>query len=180
MGRPWISFETGAAWFSGRPLIPVVAGNLDKSDVVEPLRSLQLLSLESPAEATQAFKELGLTLGDPERFCSATISLCATARSLAMAAEDWVGIDFNGSFYAWDGPLEDLREAAPKPMPPGFLDFLRGQGLAVTSGIYGQLSNEHSKGYSVLWLIDHKHRRRHYLLTNVQCILVRPEGYREQ
>ena len=52
MSRPWINFETGAAWFSERKLVPVVAGDLAKDVVVEPLRSLQLLSLEDPAEAT--------------------------------------------------------------------------------------------------------------------------------
>jgi hypothetical protein len=176
MTRPWIAFETGAAWYSEKPLIPVVAGSLEKAEVVEPLRSLQLLSLEQPAEATQAFRELGLQLGDATVFCSAVISLCAKARSAALVAEDWVGIEHDGSFYAWDGPIEDLRQGQPKPSPDGLIERLRAENLDVASGSYPDLDAEYSRGYSIVWLIDLKHRRHHYLLSSSRmCLLVRPK-----
>src|SRR5262245_28189223 len=57
--KPWVCFETGAAWFSQRLLVPVLAGGLGPAGVPEPLRLLQLLSLEEHGQAGQAFRDLG-------------------------------------------------------------------------------------------------------------------------
>lgn len=179
MARPWIAFETGAAWYSERVLIPVVAGGLEKEAVVEPLGSLQLLSLEDPEEASQVFKDLALRLGDPVAFCSAVVSICGKARSAALAADDWVGVEHEGHFYAWEGPFEDLREGQPKPLPDGLFPLLKDAGLQLTQGIYGDLMNEHSKGYSIVWQVDAKHRRRHLLVSShSQCLLAKPSNGR--
>ena len=129
MSRPWISFETGAAWFSERTLVPVTAGGLAKADVVEPLKSLQLLSLEDPDEAEAAFTQLECRLGDPVAFCSAILSLGVQARSAALTKEGWIGVDYDDSFYAWDGPIEDLREGQPRPLPTPLIERLKERGL---------------------------------------------------
>jgi hypothetical protein len=44
--RPWISFETGAAWFSERPLVPLLAPGVVSSQVPEPIRLLQHIPLD--------------------------------------------------------------------------------------------------------------------------------------
>src|SRR5688572_2174605 len=55
--RPWIWFESGAIWIRDLPFVPALAGGLTPSELPEPLKSLQLLSLESSAEAAQIFLE---------------------------------------------------------------------------------------------------------------------------
>jgi hypothetical protein len=56
ISKPWISFETGAAWYTGRTLVPLLAPGFNPQDVPEPLRFLQLLSLGDPKQAQEAFK----------------------------------------------------------------------------------------------------------------------------
>ena len=181
MSRPWINYETGAAWFSERKLVPVVAGDLAKDVVVEPLRSLQLLSLEDPAEATQAFVELGARLGDPIEFSSAVISIAARTKIAALARDDWDGIEFDGKYYAWDGNLEGLAEGQAKPVPEGLTAALENAGLRLTFGIPSNLMNEYSKGYSIVFLVDTKRRRRHMLVGSYsQVLLARPVDFVER
>ncbi len=172
LDRPWIWFEAGAAWMQNKTVVPVVAGGLSAGRVPEPLRLLQLLSLENPDEARQAFKELGGDLGDPAGFAAAAITLAAHGRTESLRAERWEGVEIDGQLYAWDGPLEHFTDATPKGFPEDLLDKLRAAGLRLTSGIDGDLLNEHSKGYEKLYLIDRDRRRRHMLVNRDKQVLL--------
>lgn len=48
--RPWINFEAGGAWFSGKRVIPLCHGSFFPSSLPEPLKSLQGLSISSPED----------------------------------------------------------------------------------------------------------------------------------
>lgn len=67
--RPWIWFESGAAWMTGRGLIPVTAGGLVKGDVPLPLGAYQALALESPDDVIQLGRALGVNIENPDAFC---------------------------------------------------------------------------------------------------------------
>ena len=172
LDRPWIWFEAGAAWMQNKTLVPVTAGGLTASAVPEPLRLLQLLSLENPDESRQAFKELGGDLSDPAGFAAAAITRAAEGRTESLRAEKWEGVEIDGQFYAWDGPLEQFTEATPKGFPDNLLDKLRAKGLRLTSGIDGDLLNEHSKGYEKLYLVDRDRRRKHMLVNRDKQVLL--------
>src|SRR5689334_8438821 len=64
IARPWMWFEAGAGWMSGRRVLPVTAA-LPVSDVPEPLKFFQVYSLEEPKEASKVFEVLGGHLTDP-------------------------------------------------------------------------------------------------------------------
>lgn len=74
--RLWLWYESGAAWMSGRALVPVTAAGLAKADVLYPLGARQALSLEDPADVAQLGRDLGTTISDPERFCETVRDLC--------------------------------------------------------------------------------------------------------
>lgn len=115
--RPWIVFETGAAWMSKRPLATVSAGALDRGEIPMPLGSFQVLSLEVPREAESVFKQLGGALENPEEFAR-EITVRSAPASPAPHCLGWSGVTVGKRFFAWDGPelhaLED-RPAIPTP-----------------------------------------------------------------
>jgi len=78
--RPWIWFETGAAWMGDRKLIPVVGGGLSKAAVPYPLGAHQALSLDSFGDVEQLFRDCGGPDGD-------AASLCAAVKELGNSAD---------------------------------------------------------------------------------------------
>jgi hypothetical protein len=176
--RPWISFETGAAWASGKLLIPVVAG-MRKEEVPEPLRSLQLLALEDPVEAAEAFRVLGANLKDPPTFTAAVTSLSATSARSALADEGWEYLEFNGLRFAWEGPFDRKNLATPVPERPGFVEAVKASGYGIVQGISGDLLNENSKGYVQIFEIDRFGRAHEIVGPHKQVYLIRPEGPRK-
>jgi len=66
----------GVAWFSGRTLIPAVAG-LEKPTINEPLRLPQPLSIDDPEEARVVLERFKLVHPDIKGFCSAGRAIVA-------------------------------------------------------------------------------------------------------
>jgi len=58
--RPWVSFETGAAWFSHKTCILVRAGGLPPEEVPLPLSTKQLYALDEVEGARAVFCALSL------------------------------------------------------------------------------------------------------------------------
>lgn len=73
--RPWVWFETGAAWMSAKPWVLARAAGLMPHDVPLPLSVRQTYSLDAPAGAREVLRPLGITLDDPERFAAAVRAL---------------------------------------------------------------------------------------------------------
>ncbi len=78
--RPWVNFELGAARISGKPMVPVLGAGLRHEDVIEPLRNLQILSIEDEVQAAQAMRDLGGSLADPLGFVTKAIAIGAQTR----------------------------------------------------------------------------------------------------
>jgi len=74
--RFWLWYESGAAWMSERPFVPVTAAGLAKADVPYPLGALQALALEDRGDAAQLARDLGATIADVDRFCETVTGLC--------------------------------------------------------------------------------------------------------
>ena len=75
IARPWVWYESGAAWRSGLPKFPVVAAGLDRNAIPFPLGAVQMLLLDDPEDAAQLFRDLGAQLDDSTAFCAAVRSL---------------------------------------------------------------------------------------------------------
>lgn len=172
MSRPWVSFETGAAWMSNRPLVTVVAGEMSKAKVVEPLKFLQLLSIEQKEEAKTAFTELGGELPNAEEFVRKVQSLTIQARNRSLKEQAWDKVDLDGNVYALDGPLEELHDGPGKPIAPDKYADLKGAGLMLVSVDLKGIDRHLVKGYSILYLIDFVMKRKHRLLTKDAQILM--------
>ena len=173
--RPWISFETGAAWMRDVVLVPGVAG-MAKTEVPEPLRSLQLRSLDDVEEAAEAVRELGGTLKDPDTFAAAVNALSQQGVRTALEDEGWEYIEFNGKRYAWDGPFDRLSKASPAPLPDGLIPELQNAGLKPVTGVPDDLYNEYSKGFQQVFEVDRHHRMREIVSRDKQVLLVKRVG----
>ena len=174
IARPWMWFEAGAGWMSGRQVLPITAA-MSPSAVPEPLKFFQIYSIEQPAEATKVFEALGGELTDPSMFADAVRTLAEQVRAAHDAAEGWEGFEFGKYFMAWDGPLDSLVESFPIPTPDGLVNRLRDMGVVAQYGIKRDLSAEHAAGLREFWAVDRALRRRHnMLMTGGQVLLVRP------
>ena len=64
--KPWVWWETGYAWFSGKLILPVAGSGLNKNDIPPPLSFRQVLEVTHPVELVAVFKRLGVTLSDQD------------------------------------------------------------------------------------------------------------------
>jgi hypothetical protein len=66
VARPWILFETGAAWFSKKKVIPVCHKGMTPAALPEPIRRLQAVDINapSPAESLTKLAEAVRTVAD--------------------------------------------------------------------------------------------------------------------
>jgi len=174
--RPWILFEAGAAWFADRPLIPLVAAGLAKAAVPEPLRLLQLVDLEDQAALAAALQRIGLSSAQSMSLAADAAIIGRTLAAAALAAEGWAQIVHANRRFAWDGPLNRLPLGDGRDQPDKLPDALRSVALRVTRGFAGDVGNEVSKGYRILYEID-RWQTKHYVYgEDAQILLVRPES----
>jgi DNA-binding PadR family transcriptional regulator len=68
VNRPWVWFETGAAWMSGKPWVIARAGGLDASAIPLPLSVRQSYTLDEAAGAREVLRPLGIELANSEEF----------------------------------------------------------------------------------------------------------------
>lgn len=121
--RTWFWYESGAAWMSDRPFIPVTAAGLPKGDVPYPLGAKQALSLEEATDVEQLARDLGLAIPDAPSFCA---TMRDVSKALPPAArETFLGVNIGGRWFDWDGPLHQLAEWDPIPAPAGLEEALR-------------------------------------------------------
>lgn len=172
--RPWVNFETGAAWMTGRTLVPVLGGGLAPHDTVEPLKNLQLLSLEVPNQASQAFAELGGRLAEPGAFSERARELGALGARKALDDAGWRQIVFEGRRYAWAGPLEGLREGPGVPLADALVHALQDAGMRLTTGVPQDLLGAYAKGYQPVWYVDEWSTRHPVVSRDKQVLLAKP------
>ena len=172
--RPWVIFETGAAWMTRRVLIPVLGGGLQPQNVIEPLKHLQLLSLEQEGQASQMIEELGGRLANPSVFCERSIQLGRLGAQRALDDAGWQQVELEQKRYAWDGPIEELKESTPVPLPDALIPALQTRGMNPRTGIPGDLWNEFSQGYVQVWYIDQRSYKHAIVSRDKQVLLAKP------
>jgi hypothetical protein len=175
--RPWIWFETGAAWMSQRPLATASAGDVDRAAIPMPLASFQILSLEDPREATFIFQQLGGELEDPPAFCARVHEL-ANAHAPQSEIGQWSGVEVASRYFAWDGSnLHQLDDRPAIPAPPELLKAISENGLVPTFGLKAKLMNHLATGRHQVFETDRKTWRRELLMPGGgdQILLVHEE-----
>lgn len=66
--RPWVNFEAGGAWLTGKPILPCCYGNLKKDSLPHPYSAIQALDLPDEAHylLESIHHHLGLTTPRPQ------------------------------------------------------------------------------------------------------------------
>ena len=158
--RPWVNFESGAAWFFRRQLIFVCIQALSTDDIPLPVASRQVYTLDDKEQLLAVFKTLGLPLIDPE---------ASTARITQQAAETvptggdeaaWEGVQIQGVFYAWSGSLLSLEDREPVPPPAGLLKEIERRGLTPRWATLNRISHHIERGLAQVFATDRKTWRR--------------------
>jgi hypothetical protein len=64
--RPWVQFEVGAAWATGKRIIPVCHSGMTMADLPMPLSSLEGLELGTPAGLAKLYAVIAKVAGIPQ------------------------------------------------------------------------------------------------------------------
>jgi hypothetical protein len=174
--RPWVSFETGAAWFSGKTCILARAAGLKPEEIPLPLASKQVYSLESDGDVCAVFDALlGHGPSDATQFVQKILSSAQPVGFAGDAEPAWEGVHWQGTFYAWAGPLLGLDDKPEVACPPQLPELLKQRGMSVRFGKADRLSHHYGRGRSQVFATD-RHSWRRPVVQGGQLLLVaRPE-----
>ena len=158
--RPWVSFESGAAWFSEKQILFVRIQALALEEIPMPVASRQIYAVDDAAQLEAIFDALGLPRNAAGRFLA---ELTAAAAEPAPAGENeqaWEGVQLQDAYYAWSGPLLNLEDREPVPPPAGLLQEIERRGLHARWGNRDRLANHVQRGLAQVFATDRATWRR--------------------
>ncbi|MBI4306766.1 MAG: toll/interleukin-1 receptor domain-containing protein, partial [Chloroflexi bacterium] len=130
LSRPWVWFEAGTVWFTGRRFIPLCLGSIRKGALPPPLGERQALNADEEQDLlaflTRAAEETGLELEDREvvQIVQELAMMEAVAAAATEAGTGWIGIAWNNRFLCYDGPIESLKLIEDVAFEQGIADAL--------------------------------------------------------
>jgi hypothetical protein len=110
ISRPWVSFETGVAWYSGRPFVLARTSQLSEEEIPLPTSARQIYRIDQADELSIICHALGTKSKDPDA-AAATLRAIPLSDLAGMGEHAWEGIVFDGQYYAWAGALLCRRAA---------------------------------------------------------------------
>jgi hypothetical protein len=158
--RPWVNFESGAAWFFRRPLVFVRIQALSRDDIPLPIRSREVYALDDKEQLLAVFKTLGLPLAEPELVAAQFADQAAAAVVTGKEEAAWEGIQVGGVFYAWAGSLLALEDRDPVPPPAGLLKEIERRGLKPRWVNMNRMGHHLERGLAQVFATDRKTWRR--------------------
>jgi hypothetical protein len=166
IAKLWVSFETGAAWMTERPLVVAAAGGLAKTKIPLPLSTFHVYSLENEREAVAVFERLQGTLMDAAGFCARVREFTNSRPRIQDDAGEWKGVNVGGRFFSWDGfGLHSLPDRPPVPTPAGLTEGIKAAGVDVRYNRKDRLTDSFAKGWQQVFETDCKTFRREILLA---------------
>lgn len=174
-----MSFETGAAWFSERTCVLVRTGGLGAEEIPLPLSSKQMYSLDSAENAHAVFQSLDLKPSGLMDLVTEVASLVGQAKLVGNAEPAWEGVELQGTFYAWAGPLLGLNDKAGVECPTELSQVLKQRGLSVRFGDKNRLSHHYGRGRSQVFATDRKSWRRPVVSGKQLLLVARPEDSKQ-
>jgi hypothetical protein len=167
--RPWVIFETGAAWMSEKPVILASAAGFEAANLDEPLSFWQVYSLETVEEARLVFDQIGAADNELGPFCEAM-------RQLPAIDVDRTGrIKYGDSYLAWTSvAMQLLGEVQGIPATDDMIAALRSAEEIddLEFALPGDLIRLAGKGLVPVYETDLRSYRRPLLLTNGEGMLV--------
>ena len=173
--RPWVSFEAGAAWFSNRTCILVRAGRLPSSDIPLPLSAKQVLTLDRADDVHAVFAALDLQAPPISDLIEVAVAFANDMRLAGDGEPLWEGLEFQGTYYAWAGPLLGLEDKNGVPHTQQLLKLLEDRGLRVSFANPGRLSDHFGRGRCQMFATDRKNWRRPVVRGRQLLLVSRPE-----
>lgn len=111
-----------------------------------------------------------------EKELPADAGLLVPEAKLATNAEiSWDGIEVQGTYYAWAGPLLAMEDKAAIPYSPQLITALQGRDIPVSFGNPELLSDHLGRGRSQVFVTDKKNWRRP-VTRGRQFLLVKAPG----
>ena len=158
--RPWVNFESGAAWFSGRQLIFVRIRALPTDDIPLPVATRQVYAIDDLAQFVAVLRALELTVDNPAEWVAQFELRAAVGVPAGLNEAAWEGIEVDGDFYAWAGPLLNLADREPVPPPPGLLDEIARRGFTPRWANLNNVAAHVERGLAQVFATDRRTWRR--------------------
>jgi hypothetical protein len=174
--RPWVNFESGADWFSRRKLIFVRIGALPAKDIPLPVASRHVYAVDDEGELKAIFSALGLPLTDPAKWVSRFRQEAAENVQAGVAEAAWEGFDFQGTFYAWAGPLLQLTDRDAVPPPGGLLQEIERRGLRARWAAVDRVPRHLERGLAQVFATDQKSWRRPVIDRKMVLMVANPHA----
>jgi hypothetical protein len=86
----------------------------------------------------------------------------------------WEGVEWNGTYYAWAGPLLSMDDRDPVPFAPQLAEAFKERGVNVALRNPELLSNHLEKGCHQVYATDRKSWRRP-VMRGRQLLLAKPK-----
>ena len=174
--RPWVSFESGAAWFFQRQLIFVRIQALSTDDILLPMNSRQVYALDDKEQLLAVFGALELPLSDPEMAAAKFAKKANTAVATGENEAAWEGIQVGGVFYAWSGSLLALEDRDPVSPPPDLMKEIERRGLRPRLANKNSINHHIDRGLAQVFATDRKTWRRPVMDRNRPLMVGRGEA----
>lgn len=174
--RPWVNFESGAAWFSKRQLIFVRIRALAPDEIPLPISSRQVYALDDIDQLRAIFQALDLPLANPDELVG---RLAREAAADVFSGGDeaaWEGIHLQDVFYAWAGQLLHLQDRDPVPPPAGLLDEIARRGLVPRWANIDRIPHHIERGLAQVFATDKRIWRRPVMDRGRPLMVGNPHG----
>jgi len=171
--RPWVNFEAGAAWFSEKQLLFVRVQALAPNDIPLPIRSRQVYALDDGEQLEAVLDSLGLPRDGVREFVARFAAEAAEPVPVGENEAAWEGVQLQGVYYAWAGPLLNLQDRDPVPPPAGLLEQIERRGLHLRWGNQDRLAHHIERGLAQVFATDRETWRRP-VVDRTRSLLVGP------
>ena len=91
----------------------------------------------------------------------------------------WEGLQCQGTYYAWAGPLLALEDKPAIPHSPQLIELLKDRGLGVSFGNPERLSDHFGRGRCQVFATDRRSWRRAVVRGRQLLLIRRPEDSKE-
>ena len=177
LARPWVWFETGTFWFTGKKIIPLCVGQVRKDKLPTPLYELQSVNLDEEDDLHE-FVKLCKAYSISEKQKTDVSKLLTALRdkerkildAYLSNREGWIGVSWESKFLSYDGPIEGLKLIEDQTHQESMSDALKKGGFSPYLALLEKLSEHANKGRRIIYLTDRASWRGK--IVNKQKVLV--------
>ncbi len=176
LARPWVWFEAGTFWFTGKKVIPLCIGDIKKDKLPTPLYELVGLTLNDKGDLNNLFSNLESDYKKRKDINIDEIVESINSREESISKifennrEGWIGAEWEGKFLSYDGPIEGFQLIEDGVFEQSMSDALKKSGFNPYLGASRKLSHHAEKGHRIIYLTDRSSWRRKITKNNLILI----------